>query len=70
MKSQNTEDLSLCDCGEPNLKNFCGKRHAANAYKMKAIKNWWWDHMINIQHISMLRKQNSKGEKQSKSLPN
>ena len=41
MKSQNTEDLSLCDCSEPNLKNFCGKRHAANAYKMKAIKNWW-----------------------------
>ena len=32
-------------------------------------KELWWDNVNNIQHISMLRKQNNKNEKQFESLP-
>ena len=34
------EDLSCWDTSEPNLKNVQGKRHAANAWKTKATKNY------------------------------
>ena len=35
-----TENLSVCDSSETNLKNFCGKRHEANAQKMKVMENY------------------------------
>ena len=35
-----TEYLSICDISEPDLKNFCGKGHAANAWKTKPTKNY------------------------------
>ena len=28
--------LSVCDSSEPNWKDFCGKRHAGNAWETKA----------------------------------
>ena len=31
---------TLCDISEPNLKNVCGKKHATNAWKKKATKNY------------------------------
>ena len=35
-----TEYLFACHGSEPNLKNFCGRRHAANAWKTKAKQNY------------------------------
>ena len=39
-KTKTTEDLSVCDSSELNWKNYCGKRHAANAWKTKAMQNY------------------------------
>ena len=37
VKEDNTAyGMFVCDSSEPNWKDFCGKRHAANAWEMKA----------------------------------
>ena len=35
-RRQKPQYLSVCDSSEPNWKNFCCKRHAANAWETKA----------------------------------
>lgn len=35
-----TEYLFACHGSEPNLKNFCGKKHAVNALNSQAMKHY------------------------------
>ena len=50
-----TEDLTVCDSSEANLKNFCGKKTCSKCMEDASLKNIP-DNVINIQRISALRR--------------
>ena len=52
---------------EPNLKNFNGRRLAANTWKTKVAKNYIETNVINIQPISTSKNKTTKGKDSLKS---